>query len=119
MAYRNGVVRAVFSILALLAVIVGLPLALAALTGWPLPHHLPTGATIRTALSEQMTTAVLDNILSIVCWVLWAQFTWSVYAEVRAWRAHTTAARLPGAAGPQAVARQLVLAAALSTGVFA
>ena len=60
--------------LVLSAVVVGLPVLLVRLVGWPLPHHVPRVAEIADALGEQRMpeTATVWKILAVVLWVAWA-----------------------------------------------
>lgn len=66
---------AVYSALALVALIVGPPVVL---LGFLDPPHLPTGA----ELAMPGDPAFLVNALLATAWLCWLMFTWSVLAEV-------------------------------------
>jgi hypothetical protein len=68
--------------LLLLCLILGVPLALAALFGWPLsgvrvPHGMPR---------DPWTLHTLSRWVAIAVWLLWAQFTAAVATEIRSVR---------------------------------
>lgn len=68
--------------LLLLCLILGVPLALAALFGWPLSGvHLPHGMP-----RDPWTPHTLSRWVAVAVWLLWAQFTASVATEIRSVR---------------------------------
>jgi len=76
---RPSAVQALGAGLALLALLVGIPLALVLLTGPPpVPHGLPT----RDTLTQPITTDTLIGVLRVVVWLAWLQFTACVLVEV-------------------------------------
>jgi nucleoid-associated protein YgaU len=94
---------------ALLAVlVVGVPLLLAYLIGWPLTGvHLPHGLPRHPA-----TLHTLARIGAVLGWMVWAQFTACVIVEVRAARAGGRAPfRVPGISASRALAHTLVAVA--------
>jgi hypothetical protein len=68
------------AIVLLLALVVGVPAALVALIGWPLPRRLPSLGL--ETLRAPVDTSTLVNVLALVVWVAWAQFTACVLVEV-------------------------------------
>jgi DNA-binding SARP family transcriptional activator len=72
----------------LAAVNAGLPTALVALVGWPLPASWPTTADQLTGwLHEPVSDPMIVNLLAVAAWLLWAAFLHATVAEARAaWR---------------------------------
>ncbi|MFD5696498.1 BTAD domain-containing putative transcriptional regulator [Streptomyces lasiicapitis] len=58
----------------LVLLIAGIPWGLWRYVGWPLPHHVPTGDEITTALASPMSTSFLLNTLALLLWTTWAFF---------------------------------------------
>ncbi|GGJ52365.1 hypothetical protein GCM10010121_073980 [Streptomyces brasiliensis] len=100
-------VRAFFAFVALLVLVVGVPGALAVIVGWPLPHGAPS----LDWLQRPITVTTFLNILTVIVWLAWAQFTACVLVEVKAAVTGAgLAGRVPGAGPSQLLARQLVAA---------
>ncbi|MFF3460929.1 BTAD domain-containing putative transcriptional regulator [Streptomyces sp. NPDC001984] len=100
-------VRAFFAFVALLVLVVGVPGALAVLVGWPLPHGAPS----LDWLQRPITVTTFLNVLTVIVWLAWAQFTACVLVEVKAAVSGAgLAGRVPGAGPSQLLARQLVAA---------
>ncbi|HEY7176453.1 MAG TPA: hypothetical protein VH442_16195, partial [Micromonosporaceae bacterium] len=69
--------------IALFAVIVGIPVALAVLGGDPLPHHVPTGTGIRDSLLRRDESGTLFvRVIVVIGWLAWATFALSIVVEV-------------------------------------
>ncbi|WP_326803606.1 hypothetical protein OIE49_20735 [Streptomyces sp. NBC_01788] len=99
--------KAFLAFLALLVLLVGVPLALAMQFGWPLPHDVPS----LDWLQQEITVQTFLNILSVVVWLAWAQFTACVLVEMKAALSGVgVPGRVPGAGPSQLLARQLVAA---------
>ena len=103
------------ALVALLAFVVGVPLALGALgAGLPtaLPS-LPSAGGVWAALSAPDDGTIALGAVVVAAWAAWAFFTLAVAVEV-AWRVRgLRAPRLPGLGVPQASARRVVGVAAL------
>src|SRR5262245_26685571 len=100
---------------ALLAVIVGVPIALALLGGDPLPHHLPSGSGIRDSLLHKDATGTLFiRLIVVIGWLAWATFALSIVVELVARLRGRRAMRLPGLGGPQRFAAGLIAAVAMA-----
>ncbi|MFD3585643.1 hypothetical protein [Streptomyces sp. NPDC058683] len=100
-------VKAFLAFVALLALVVGVPGALAVTVGWPLPHSAPTMGW----LSQPIGVDTFLNILTVIVWLAWAQFTACVLVEVKAAVSGVgLPSRVPGAGPSQLLARQLVAA---------
>src|SRR5689334_1136165 len=98
----------------LLLFIAGVPVVLAVLAGWPLPHGVPSFDGIVDALGRQMTFDEMNRVLAVIGWLLWAQFVWCTVVEIVAWRRNAERAmHVRFAVGSQTLARHLVLAAVM------
>ncbi|MFE9390339.1 hypothetical protein [Streptomyces sp. NPDC006784] len=115
----GDVLKACGAFLALAALVAGVPAALAYVIGWPLPHRMPTLDMLR----DEVSAGVFIDVLTVVVWLAWAQFTACVLVEVKgALSGVGLPARVPGAGPSQLLARQLVTAVLLlgsSTASFA
>ena len=107
--HRERSAPAVLAAWALLAVLlIGVPLLLAYLIGWPLtgvrlPHGFP---------HHPATLHTLARLGAVLGWMVWAQFTACVIVEVRAARAGGRAPfRVPGISASRALAHTLVAVA--------
>ncbi len=113
---RSGeTLRALAALLGILALTVGVPLALWQAVGWPLPHALPTLGELRDGLSR---TAIPEEFfpkaVAVFAWLVWAQFVACIVVE--AWSAlrGRLSRQVPGAGwGTQRLASNLVAAALL------
>jgi DNA-binding SARP family transcriptional activator len=95
-ALRRGIVRLVAAVL-LLAITIGLPVALVEFVGWPLPRTVPTGDHLRGWLTSPLSDTVILNVLAVAAWLLWAAFVPAVAVEVRAARLGLPTAATGGA----------------------
>jgi DNA-binding SARP family transcriptional activator len=105
-AIRRAAVRLVAALL-LLTIVAGLPAALVAFIGWPLPRTVPSADDLRGWLTSPLSDLVIVRALAIAAWLLWAAFLPSIVAEARAARQG-----LPTVATTGATANPLRLAAA-------
>lgn len=100
-------VKAFLAFVALFVLLVGVPFALATQIGWPLPNEVPSLDRLRQAITVQ----AFLNILTVVVWLAWAQFTACVLVEMKAALSGVgVPGRVPGAGPSQLLARQLVAA---------
>ncbi|MFF4401443.1 BTAD domain-containing putative transcriptional regulator [Streptomyces sp. NPDC001480] len=100
-------VKAFLAFVALLALVVGVPGALAVTVGWPLPHEAPS----LDWLQQEITVQTFLHVLTVIVWLAWAQFTACVLVEVKAaFSGVGLPGRVPGAGPSQLLARQLVAA---------
>ncbi len=76
--------HAVLALLALLALLVGLPVLLATLVGWPLPERVPTGSELLDAARAPITDRMLVDALACVAWLAWLQIVVCTAIEARA-----------------------------------
>ncbi|MFD4630100.1 BTAD domain-containing putative transcriptional regulator [Streptomyces sp. NPDC058284] len=103
-------VKAFFAFVALAVLLVGVPGALVVFVGWPLPGGAPS----LSWLQQEITVSTFINVLTVVVWFAWAQFTACVLVEIKAALSGVgIPGRVPGAGGSQMLARQLVAAVLL------
>ncbi|MEV8309915.1 BTAD domain-containing putative transcriptional regulator [Streptomyces flavidovirens] len=103
----GDLVKAFLAFLALAALLVGVPGALAYFVGWPLPDGLPS----LESLQSEITVMAFVHVLTVVVWLAWAQFTACVLVELKAAVSGVgLPSRVPGAGPSQMLARQLVAA---------
>ncbi|MFC7759707.1 hypothetical protein ACFQY4_18080 [Catellatospora bangladeshensis] len=84
----------VASLLALLALLIGVPALLAATAGWPLPDHIPSGGEVGQWLTSPLPDTVYTDAAAIAGWIIWAQFAIHVIAAL-----HRSRNPRPGPAG--------------------
>src|SRR5205823_7237842 len=106
----GDVVAGLCAIIVLTALTIGVPVALVAVVGLPVPHTMPK----LNALTSQLDTTAILRILSVIIWLAWIQLVWCVLVEVKAAASHTaTRAKVPLAGATQSAAHRLVTAALL------
>ncbi len=103
------------AVVALIALVVGLPVALVVLAG---PPPLPTGMPSMRDFAKEMGFDDLLAVLVAVVWLAWAYFTVCVVVEAIAARRGGIARSLP-LAGPVQTAARLLVGAVLLTGLVA
>ena len=105
---------ALLSLLTIVGLVFGVPIALAVFVGWPLPDHVPTADQLRDAFERQgVPLEVIINSLAIVVWIAWAQLAWALGAETMALMQGRIARNARVWPGAQLIARNLVASAAL------
>ncbi|MFE1426594.1 BTAD domain-containing putative transcriptional regulator [Streptomyces fungicidicus] len=103
-------VKAFLAFVALLALLVGVPFALAVTAGWPFPETFDP----MEWLKQDISVGTFLSILTFVVWLAWAQFTACVLVEMKAALSGVgVPGRVPGAGPSQLLARQLVAAVLL------
>ncbi|WP_346537252.1 LysM domain-containing protein [Micromonospora sp. DPT] len=101
------------SLVVLVALLVGAPVALLAFAGNPLPDQLPTMSAVGTALTSRDDGRLFLGALAVVGWFGWATFAFSVLVELAAQATRRPAPRLPGMSRQQRAAAALVGSVAL------
>jgi hypothetical protein len=105
----GDVLAGIGAIIVLTALTVGVPVALVAVVGLPIPHTMPK----LNALTSQLDTTAILRILSVIIWLAWIQLVWCVLVEVKAAASHTATPKVPLAGATQSAAHRLVTAALL------
>ena len=77
-------VRGAVALMTLIALVIGLPLALYKLGGDPLPRHIPAWHHVTTLLLHRDNGAVFLGAVRDISWIAWAAFTAAVAAEAQA-----------------------------------
>jgi hypothetical protein len=97
----------------LLILLVGVPVALLAVLGPPIPHSMPA----LSLLTHRLDLLAILRILSVIVWLAWLQLIGCLIAEVRAAVRNTgMPARVPLAGGMQPAVHRLVTATLLLFG---
>ena len=105
---------------ALLALLVGVPIALGAAVGWPLPESIPAWSDVRDALGgSSVPDAVILKAIALVGWFAWTVFLVSIVVEAHAWARGRAATNVPMAGPVQGLARFLVLSVLVIGGLRA
>ncbi len=113
---RISGLRAVGTVVASLAVLVGIPVFLVLAVGWPLPRSVPSGDELVRAFQRQgVPVEVVMQILAVVVWIAWSQLVWATVIETIAY-ARGWSARGGIVPGVHQAARQLVAAFAFLAG---
>lgn len=104
---------------AIVVLVAGVPMALIAAVGWPLPSALPSIGALREALTNRgIDEAVVVKTVALVIWLAWAQIASAFVVEVVALFRGRPALALPGARSAQAGAARLLAATALISSAF-
>lgn len=75
--------RFVFGMVAVVAVLVGIPLLLVTIAGWPLPTYVPKPTDVMTAIEQRnIPSTFVVKALAVLLWLLWAQFAWASLWEL-------------------------------------
>ena len=111
------VLKGLAALAALGGLVVGVPLLLVAVAGWPLPTKLPAAHAIGDALiHDGVPATTIVKAVAVVIWVAWAQLMLSVSIEIVGVVRHRRLARLAGLGPGRALAASLVTAAATLLG---
>src|ERR1700754_3027601 len=110
----GDVLAGVGAIVLLVALTVGVPIALITVVGLPLPHTVPK----LSALTSQLDITAILRILSVIVWLAWIQLVWCVLVEIKAAasgiQGHAAASpKGPLGGATQSLAHRLVTAALL------
>jgi DNA-binding SARP family transcriptional activator/LysM repeat protein len=100
--------RGLSSLVGLALMLVGLPVGLVYLVGWPLPRRWPSGQQWQAWLDKPVTLSTIVAGAAIIVWLMWAALIVAVFAEVIGLVIRVRVPRLRLAAPLQAVAASLV-----------
>lgn len=74
--------RALLAALVLGALVIGIPVLLAAVAGWPLPRQVPDwDRALRMLRQNDIPAETVINTIAVIAWLAWAQLAWSVVWE--------------------------------------
>lgn len=62
--------------------LVGIPIVLSTLVGWPLPHHVPSGAQAAHALGASIPDSFWPRLFATLAWLAWAYFVFSAVTSL-------------------------------------
>ena len=117
MRFRSQLHRTVAgfgSLATILALLVGIPLALWLLAGSPIPTGLPSLSELGDALTQNgLSDSALVKIVAGVGWIAWLQITVSILVEAVAWVRGRPAPHMMFAGPIQPFVRKLIATAAL------
>jgi hypothetical protein len=106
--------RGLAALVGVAILVVGVPLALASLVGWPLPTEVPTLSQIGDALRDTyIPDEFLVKALAVVCWLVWIELVASLLVEAVAYVRGRKAGAVPFAGGLQRGAARLIATVAL------
>lgn len=100
--------KALGALLALLALLVGIPAGLLVFYGNPIPTSLPSGNDIATLLTSHNTIGALLFVIVWIGWIAWATFALSVIIELIARVRHIQAPQIRGLGAQQGAAALLI-----------
>ena len=109
------ILRGLGSLALLGLLLVGPPLVLATLVGWPLPTEIPDLDLVQLALRSGVSDDVIVKGLALLAWIAWIQIAIAVMTEVVAVMRRRPAMHLPVMPGFQAAAGRLVASVAMMT----
>lgn len=102
------------SLLIAVVLLVGVPVLLWQLAGWPLPTQVPTPEQFGHALSRSsVSDGVIIKTLAVLGWTAWLVLCWSIVVETWAWARGRPAPQMRFAGPLQHVARHLVTTVSL------
>lgn len=104
----SAVLRGLASLAGTLVLLVGVPVGLATLVGWPLPTSIPDGASFSEALNRGITDEFIVKALAVVAWLAWVQLALAFVVEAVAAVRNRPSRDLPLAPGLQVAAARLV-----------
>jgi LysM domain len=106
--------RGLVALAGVAVLVVGIPAALTALVGSPLPAHVPTVSSVTRALgNHDVPDSFVVKTLAVVCWLVWFELVTSLVIEAFAYARGRRARALPLAGGLQRAAARLVAGVAL------
>ncbi|WP_433501711.1 BTAD domain-containing putative transcriptional regulator (plasmid) [Sphaerimonospora sp. CA-214678] len=108
--------RALLAAAVLIALIVGVPVALRALAGPLLPAHLPSLEEIGHALTHRDDGTLFLGVVKVASWMAWAAFVIATAVDVGYRLGGRVTPRLPGLGPAQWLSAQLISSVALAAG---
>ena len=122
MARLTHRLRSLAALLALVALLVGVPILLVLVAGWPLPRRAPEWSRISTAVQQgDIPGETVIKVLAVLVWIAWAQLAWAIVWElvVNVPRSNRGQLAQPAPLVPSGVGRGIgrLVALALSIGI--
>ena len=106
--------RGLVALVGVAILVVGVPVALTAGVGWPLPTEVPRLSEISAALRDTyIPDEFLLKALAVVCWLVWIELVASLLVEAVAYVRGRKAGAVPFAGGLQRGAARLIATVAL------
>ena len=96
--------------------LLGIPLLLATIVGWPLPHHLPTAGQLHSAAGSQIPDAFWPKALATIAWLAWGYFVFSLVTatiDVIRFRSRGTWRRAAGRTSMAALVSAVIILASI------
>lgn len=113
----SRIIRGFVATLAVVALLIGLPLALAVFVGRPWPHTLPAFDVMwRNIRRGEFTDSAVVHVLALVLWLAWARLAVSLLIELLAKLTGRSAPRVAALGSFQQFAAALVTAIVLFVG---
>lgn len=79
----NRLVRAIGSAVLILVLLVGVPVLLVAVAGWPLPTRIPNWDNVYWAIRQgNVPASAIIKLFACVAWLAWAQIAWALLWEL-------------------------------------
>jgi nucleoid-associated protein YgaU/DNA-binding SARP family transcriptional activator len=75
---KGEVAEGLGALLVIVIGLVGIPLVLALVIGWPLPHHVPNATQLHSAAGSQIPEDFWPKALAVLAWVAWGYFVFSL-----------------------------------------
>src|SRR5665213_681948 len=75
---RTEIAEGFGALFVIAAGLLGIPLLLATIVGWPLPHHLPMTGQLHSAAGSQIPDAFWPKALAVIAWLAWGYFVFSL-----------------------------------------
>ncbi|HQZ33339.1 MAG TPA: LysM peptidoglycan-binding domain-containing protein [Ilumatobacteraceae bacterium] len=74
--------RIVLAWIGLVILVVGVPVLLSRIAGWPLPTSVPSWSRVSTAVQQgDIPADVVIKVIAVCVWLIWAQFVWAIAWE--------------------------------------
>ena len=75
--------RIVLAWMGLLVLVVGVPILLIRIAGWPLPTSVPSWSRVSTAVQQgDIPGDVVIKVIAVGVWLIWAQWVWAIAWEL-------------------------------------
>jgi LysM domain len=118
----RNILRSLGAMAVLAGIVIGIPIVLVAIAGWPLPTKVPDFDHVSVALRQgDLPAAVVVKTIAVVVWLVWVQLAWAVAFEfstaVRSGRGQNRARPAPLVTTALGVGMSRLVAMALSIGI--